>query len=301
MNLKFSYKPLLKKFKKKIPQQIKINYLKKMFLLKKIIINMHFWITDSEIENWFNDKNIFFILAVGRSGTKFLTDLLNKAPRALVVHEPFNETLPYQEAFRNPKSAYEYIKNFRKKEIYLRVHTIDIDTYGEVNSYLRRNCKALKKYLPKAKLLHLIRDGRDVVRSMYSRQTLKPNFYGTLMIYPGKDDPWREKWCQMTRFEKLCWYWMIENMYLRECIGKTVQFEKIVKDYKYFRDNVLKPLELRVSKEVWERERNKPKNVTRFYILPHWSKWNKKMKEIFERICGEEMRKNGYELNWNDA
>lgn len=280
------------------PQWIKEAYVQGTILMKKLKVNMYFWIDETEIEKWFNTKNMFFILSIGRSGTQFLSNLLNNAPRALVVHEPFIETIPHQEAFHSPEKAEGYIQNFRKKEIYLRVHKLDIDTYGEVNSFLRRHCEALKKAFPKATLLHLVRDGRDVVRSMYSRETMEPGAYDTKRIYPKEEDPWRDEWPRMSRFEKLCWYWMIENKYLRECIGKTVQFEKIISDYEYFRKNVLKPLNLEIPKESWEKEVNKPKNVTKTYKLSHWSKWDKEKKEIFERICGEEMRRNKYELGW---
>ncbi|NJE12880.1 sulfotransferase [Thermococcus sp. LS2] len=280
------------------PQWVKEGYVRWILLMKKIKVNMYFWIDEDDIEEWFNTKNVFFILSIGRSGTQFLSDLLNKAPGALVVHEPFIEAIPHQEAFHNPREAEKYIQTFRKKEIYLRVHKFDIETYGEVNSFLRRHCNALKKAFPKAKLLHLVRDGRDVVRSMYSRETMKPGAYDTKRIYPKEDDPWRDEWPRMSRFEKLCWYWMIENKYLRECIGKTIQFEKVISDYNYFKKNVLKPLNLEIPREIWEETINKPKNITVRYKLPHWREWDQKKREAFERICGEEMKKCGYKLDW---
>lgn len=285
------------KWRRRAPQWIKELYVRGMLSFRKLKVKAYFWLNDPDVEEWFESKNLFFILSIGRSGTKFLANLLSKAPRALVVHEPFIESIPHQEAFHDPDRAMRYIEGFRKREIYVRVRKFDVDTYGEVNSFLRRHCLALKKVFPRAKLLHLVRDGRDVVRSMYSRETMMAGAYDTRMIYP-RSGAWRDKWSSMNRFERLCWYWMVENRYLRECIGRTVQFERILSSYEYFRENVLEPLGLKVSREVWKRAVDRPKNVTEVYRLPHWSKWSDEMKSAFERICGEEMEKCGYKLEW---
>jgi len=181
------------KIRRSAPQWIKELYARSSVTLRKLIVYSHFWISDEEIDEWFNSKKLFFILSIGRSGTKWLANLLNKAPRALVVHEPFIEAIPHQEAFHDPKKAEEYIMKFRKKEIYLRVHNHDIDIYGEVNSFLRRHCEALKKAFPNAIILHLVRDGRDVVRSMYSRETMLPGAYDTKYIRPKPGDPYYKK------------------------------------------------------------------------------------------------------------
>ena len=92
---------------------------------------------------------------------------------------------------------------------------------------------------------------------------------------------------------------MIENKFLRECIGGSpVQFEKVISDYSYFKEALLEPLGLNIPKEIWEREVKKPRNITMKHKLPHWRKWDRRMREIFEEICGEEMEKLGYKLEW---
>ena len=86
---------------------------KKMLKLKLFI-----WITDKKIEKLLEDKNIFFILSIGRSGTQFLANLLNKAKKTYIVHEPVrSDHRAYQEAYRSEKKALNYIENFRRKEI----------------------------------------------------------------------------------------------------------------------------------------------------------------------------------------
>jgi len=264
---------------------------------KMISLRLRFWITNKKADKWIKNKKIFFILATGRSGTKFLSLLLNKSPGAYIVHEPVRwDFRAYKAAFYDDKKAYKYIQEFRKKEIYDRARKREINIYGEVNSVLRRHCNALKKSFPNAKIFHLIRDGRDVVRSSMSRGTMTDNHPSTKKIHPTQKSPWKDKWNNMTQFEKICWYWDVENRYLNKNIKKTLQFEKLISSYKYFKEHLLDPLELKISKETWQKEVNSPKNITNKYTTPHWTEWEKGKMDVFNEICGDTMRVNGYEI-----
>ncbi|MFW6070645.1 MAG: sulfotransferase, partial [bacterium] len=176
--------------------------------------HLQFWITSRRVDAWSEKVNVFFVLAIGRSGTSFLAHLLDQAPGAHVVHEPIGEDfMAYQEAFHDPDAARSYVHRFRKKEIYLRARAVQMEhmeAYGEVNSALRRHARALAAAFPDAVLFHLVRDGRDVVRSMSARRTMTPEDKNTNAIRPRPGDPWAGKWEQMDRFARLCWYWQVE-------------------------------------------------------------------------------------------
>ena len=256
-----------------------------------------FWYSDKKINEWINSKKIFFILAIGRSGTKFFSQLLDKSKNALVMHEPVRSDFrAYQEAFFSERKAYKYFKNFRKKEIYLRAKDKDLEVYGEVNSVIRRHCNAIRETFPNAHIIHLVRDGRDVVRSMMARKTMTDQDANTKRIKPTKDSPWYDKWANMNRFEKLCWYWDIENRYLHENTNKTIYFEKLISNYEYIKENLLTPLNLDIPKELWEQEINNPKNVTKKYTISHWDTWEFDKLEAFNKICGETMKRLAYEI-----
>ncbi|MHA1413969.1 MAG: hypothetical protein ACTSO4_15295, partial [Promethearchaeota archaeon] len=216
-------------------------------------------------------------------------------PKAYVVHEPINiDHLAYQKAFHNRNYSFKYINEFRKKEIYLRVKNKNIEIYGEVNSLLRRHFDALRMAFPKATFLLLIRNGKDVVRSLMSRETMTKKDPNTRYIYPSENDPYQKKWKDMSRFEKLCWYWQIAYKDLKTKIDKVIKFEKIISSYEYFQKNVLKPLQLEISEEIWRNEIKKPKNATINYTFPHWTKWENHRKKKFDEICGEIMKEFGY-------
>lgn len=270
-----------------------------MLLTRHVIkIKLRLWVTESRVKKWFDRTNTFFILAIGRSGTAFLADLLNQANGSAVYHEPVDaDRRAYPQAFHNSKKALEYVRSFRKKEMYLRAgDRMDITTYGEVNSWLRRHAQAIKESFPNATLIHLIRDGRHVVRSMMARKTMTPQDKTTSKIYPSPADPWHVQWQNMDRFARLCWYWQVENAYLRTNIGETVHLEKILNNYDYFHDNVLEPCQIELPKGIWERAVNNPKNVTAQHSMASWNDWDPSQRETFLRICGQEMRNNGFEI-----
>lgn len=257
---------------------------------------LKFWYSSKKVNSWIEETNIFFILAIGRSGTKFFSQLLDKSKNAYIVHEPVKSDFrAYKEAFLSERKAYKYFKTFRKKEIYLRVKVKNMEIYGEVNSVIRRHCKAIRKSFPNANIFHLVRDGRDVVRSMMARRTMTSEDPNTKNIRPTIETPWYDEWANMNRFEKLCWYWDVENRYLYENIDTIIHFEKLISDYKYFNEKLLEPLNLDIPKEIWEDEIKAPKNVTKKHTIPHWNDWDLERLESFNKICGETMKKLGYE------
>lgn len=260
-------------------------------------VKLRFWVSGRAVEAWIESTNLFFILGSGRSGTTFLANLLNKAAEAYVVHEPIRaDFVAYRHAFHDATVAERYIKRFRKKEMYLRAYDRPITVYGEVNSVLRRHASALQQAFPDATLLHLVRDGRDVVRSMMARNTLLPDDPSTIGIRPVASDPWAEEWEKMDRFARLCWYWQVDNTYLRQTIGRTKQFEQILKSYDYFKSEILVPCGLKIPHSSWQQAVKKPSNATEQHQLPLWEAWSDAQQEIFLRICGDEMRKCGYEV-----
>src|SRR5215204_3331714 len=146
-------------------------------LIETLRVTGQLGVTNRQVEQWIASKKFFFILALGRSGTTFLAHLLNMASNALVFHEPIRSDIDaYRRAFFSPDEAERYIASFRKKEMYLRTRTKDFRVYGEVNSLLRRHYDALSRHFPAAGFLHMVRDGRDVVRTMMSTDALRPGF-----------------------------------------------------------------------------------------------------------------------------
>jgi hypothetical protein len=115
-------------------------------------------------------------------------------------------------------------------------------------------------------------------------------------IQPHAGEPYADEWEKMDRFERLCWYWQVENQYLREIIDRTVQFEKLLHSYEYFCNELLTPIGLTLSRDRWSQAVDTPKNVTVKHIVPHWTQWEPEKMSSFLRICGQEMKEYSYDL-----
>ena len=241
------------------------------------------------------NRKIFFILSLGRSGSLFLSDLLHQAEKISVFHEPNRlDFLAYLQAHDSSDRAKEYIINFRKKFIYNLARKMQVSNYGEVNSILRRHAAILQQEIPNATFIHLVRDGRDVVRSMMARRTFTYKDPITQFIAPKPGEAYFQEWPKMSRFEKLCWYWLYENKILTNHLETFIRFEDLISDYAYFSKNVLDACQIHLPFEIWESEVGRPKNVTEKHTIPHWTEWRNDQMEIFTNICGSLMNTFGY-------
>lgn len=259
-------------------------------------VRLSFWATRGRIERWFDETKVFFVLSIGRSGTKFLAHLLDSSSEAYVPHEPVAEDFPaLQRAVEVPGTARDYIERFRKKEIYLRARTYGRSIYGEVNSALRRHCDALREECGNPELIHLVRDGRSVVRSMMARDTMTPRDPNTKRMYPRPSDAYYHEWPRLSRFERLCWYWQEENRFLRARIDRHVRFEDLITEYEYFTDRLCRSVGVTISWATWKATVDIPRHATVNHKIPRWNEWSSDRYEAFLRICGQEMEEYGYE------
>jgi hypothetical protein len=227
-------------------------------------------VSEQKIRQWFNTKRTFFIVSTGRTGTKWLVELLNLCTNALVEHEPVPmETIAHKAAMGSMTVADKYIKQFRLKEIYLRVakkHP-DLKIYGE---------------------------GKDVVRSIMSRGT----YSGKHPVYhdfrPPIVDRFSERWEGLSEFEKTCWIWQWENRFMRQHIDLRARIEDITSSYALFKKQILEPLDLHLEVTAWKAQAQRPKNVSPKYTLGNYDHWTLEQKDQFVHICGKEMQHYGY-------
>ena len=147
----------------------------------------------AEIDEWYRSIHMFFGLGIVRSGTTFLANLLNREiPDTVTLHEAvIDDYWSYRRAFYSEAEAHQYVRDFRRPEIFLRLRGAKIRAYGEINPFLRRHAGALKKVFPTAYFFHVTRDGRDVVRSI-----MQKGYFGTKdpvfrpLIHPSPGSPY---------------------------------------------------------------------------------------------------------------
>jgi hypothetical protein len=239
----------------------------------------------------------FLITSTGRTATRWLAKLLNKAENAYVVHEPVpREQDLHVEAILEQDNTMRYLREFRLREMALRIHEHKAARYGEVNSFLRFHIKALQELIPELRIIHLVRDGRDVVRSVLNRRLNGAKNSPYYSLRPPVLDEYTARWEDLTLFERVCWGWQGENRYMREHIILRARLEDITSSYDLLRQQILEPLGLFVDKQFWNNATKKPTNVTRKYTVSPWSEWTSVEREQFIRICGAEMSACRYDL-----
>ena len=244
-----------------------------------------------------NDKRFFLITSTGRTGTTLFSKMLNNINGAYVVHEPLFQEIKYHRlAMEDPNFSRNFLEDFRFKEIFYRLEKNDCKIYGEVNGGLRRNIKELKDLLPNMKIIHIVRNGKELISSVLNRNTfLKGDVYYNLK--PSTCIVDEKKWSNFTRFEKITFLWSAENKYMRENSDITVRFEDLISDYSYFKKNILDILDLELDYQIWKKfvtrkvnANKKNKNATTF------NEWSYDQKRFFKLYCSDEMKLYDYKI-----
>ena len=280
-----------------------INKILHFFKLKHLYYFFHYsYIKNSykdldRIKKVLNDKGFFLITSTGRTGTMLFSQMLNYINGTYVVHEPlFQETKYHRLAMEDPKFSRTFLEDFRLKEIFYRLEKNDCKRYGEVNGGLRRNIKELKELIPDMKIIHIVRNGKEIISSVLNRNTLlKGDVYYNLQ--PSACIVNEKKWSNFTRFEKITFLWSIENKYMRENSDITVRFEDLISDYSYFKKNILDVLELELDYKIWEKFIRRKVNANKkIKVSTKFDEWSSNQKEFFNLYCSDEMKIYDYKL-----
>lgn len=212
------------------------------------------------------DINPKFIISTGRTGTKFLAQFFNSLSTDIDArHEPkpLCRKLGYEFSV-GQISLEEAIKQFIKKRnaLYSAIKHSPSCIYIESNPYLALLIPIIQSVFSNYKIVHIVRDGRDWVRSAISRPgyitpasflpilrslpsqvenhiDVIPSFLNRFLVdawniraidFP--DDPYYKKWPRMSRFEKIAWIWAKKEESIYQAIRDddnaiTLKFEDI--------------------------------------------------------------------------
>lgn len=270
--------------------------MKRVLQSPSLIERVPFLLRSAQADVVLKRTKLFFIVSIGRSGTTFLANLLQLPQNYAVYHEILADRNALVRAYWSEVEAADYLRTYRNKVIAARIQESGCQVYGEVNSYLRHHISALKN-LWQPQLLHLVRNGQDVVRSAMNRNiyTAKDKHHSG-KITPRAGDPWAAEWHNMHRFERVCWYWARTNDEIASHNLPIARFEDVVSSYASFAAQVLDVLGLDLPRELWEAEVNKPLNPSQHKDFPAWPHWSDQQKAQFVAICGPTMARFGYEI-----
>lgn len=293
-----------------------------------------------------------FITSSGRTGTHFLGNVMNKMiNNCFSVHEPDVLQIDKPRLWLRKiiqfgiiriifgrfsiKYSPRSLSNSRiKKEIseeiaisYLKKMRInEIKELKKDKIYLEANCQmiGLVDILPKlfsnSKIIYIIRDPRDWVRSWmnkpntyYSMKDVRQWFGGRISAKSIKSDKYSKNWKKMDVFEKLCWAWNCENSYAFEC-SKTnnniqvYRYEDLfINDMKEVSFKNMLNFATSFPDEYVENWHYNSKLFSKKYDstngnFVHWRKWNRLNSLILDKHCKSLMSKFNYgnEIEWKN-
>ena len=268
--------------------------------------------------------DVAFIVSTGRTGTRKLASLLTAAfERVDARHEPPPDMFDLGTGhIRSKLSTDEALRRLRRDREYIcgQLHSSGCDYYIESNNNLGLLLPVAKACFPDCRIVHVVRNGRDFVRSAYSKTVRSATRRGAKALVMSEDDPRRrlaatdfpddrfcDRWAQMSRFERLCWLWVKLDSLIRASIAGdtrralTVKFEDVFNQasgYQAFWEVVeFLGLKQRMSLTTGELHQlmGVKENRTENYLLPKWNEWSPQQMRQFQAIAGEHMALYGYD------
>lgn len=194
-----------KKISEEQLEKILIDFTKKMYIegfMKNSNINI-------------GNLKLRFIVSTGRTGTKFFAKFFNSLDKIISYHEPYPNLFGLSKDFViNRINSQEVINTFLVNRAYYlnQARRMKFNYYIESNSGgLWGIIPVLGKQLPNYKILHIIRDGREWVRSVMNRTLFRDKDPLDDIRFKANDlpnSPYFSRWEEMSRFEKACWSWV---------------------------------------------------------------------------------------------
>lgn len=244
---------------------------------------------------WRGEKKQYFFLSTARSGSLWLSNVIDRATNCKGVHEfTFNHRFENDEPVLDKRTTDDFqslcddrpaaLQLLRQSLRWMRQQPGDV---AEANVYLEPFLTELRELAPNAVFIHLHRDGRDVVRSILNR-----GWYDNPDDHKHRALP-IENWNRLTRFERACWYWRYTNEMIAPFATNRLRFEKMVSDVDYLSDQlarygiILHPL-------LAERVFHERVNASKVADVPAHEQWSSEYQKTFTQICGAVQQMLGY-------
>lgn len=244
------------------------------------------------------EKNIFFVLSSGRSGTQTIAKSISELPDCVCLHEPAPELILESAAYRYGRLDKERLKNLL---LQTRTPIMNGKVYGESNQTLSLMLPVIAEAFPKGKFIWLIRNGLDVVSSTFARQwyTGHSANHARYKDCPQIEKDWIDgrimgdlcgdvpvaKWKSMNPFARCCWYWAFVNRTIEQDLrqyGSTDSYLQIKLEH-LDRDlpEIIEWLGFDYVPAIKPGRHNKA-----HYQLHPWQKWTSEEKCDFLYWCG---------------
>jgi len=260
---------------------------------------------------------VVFIISTGRTGTRFLARFFRSfSPAIDSRHEPDPDFLKLGVGYARDKVSLEdAVTVIRERRLWIAdsMRKNNKNIYIESNNRYFSLIPILWGIFPQAKIIHIVRDGRDVVRSTMNRDFYTPRdgiYFRKKLRLQATDflkDPYCDKWSSMTQFEKCCWHWVRKDGFINQAIkgdsrAITVKFRDIFNKESNYQGlwEIVNFMGIGIDKDIFKKQcslaMDKKINVSKREEFPSWQKWSQEQREQFMNIAGEYMKLYGYDM-----
>lgn len=241
------------------------------------------------------DSNLLFIVGTGRSGTKTISNILDKHKDIYLKHELSEQLLRIS-------TDYEYsIINREKTKFFLQEIYCNNTVFpaakviGESNQKFGNLISIIIEIFPNAKFVWLKRDGRKTVSSTFSKGWYKESNVNSDVFNPHIDkwedsrlkgdrtnDFSEEEWATLTSFQKNCWYYAYWSFKIKNELNNVPEDQKLIIDLEDLSSsfNEIKDFigikDLEYNDEVYNQSKSK---------LYSPNMWSDEENEYFEYVC----------------
>jgi hypothetical protein len=232
---------------------------------------------------------VLIITGTGRSGTATMARLFGG------YHE-FRVSYILDKYFLHADPHSDHFDTVEKRiRVILDLHQgIDRETFIDSSNLYIYFIDALYLLNPEIKIILTVRNGKDFVRSAFSRQWHKHHVFGTVPLRNGR---YFEQWDSLTPIQKNAWIWNYRTQKALEGLKGLPEKQKLVLRIEDM-DNqkTLGILGSFTGRKVYDRDcAGRRHNANPAFSLPAKEEWTTAQNSEFDAIAGEMMRFFDYE------
>lgn len=227
---------------------------------------------------------MLIITGTGRSGTGTMAKLLG-GHHEFRVNYILDKYFQHADPHANPFDTVE-----KRIMVMLDLQQgIAKDTFVDSSNLYIYFIDALYLLNPEMKIILTVRNGKDFVRSAFSRQWHEHNSFGTL---PLRNDRYFMQWDSLTPIQRNAWIWNYRNRKALEGLGVVPDNQKLILRIEdIYKQETLDMLESFTGKKIHDRKfAEKRHNANPVLSLPKKEEWTNAQNQEFDEIAGEMMR-----------
>jgi len=202
-----------------------------------------------------------------------------------ILEKYFSDTDPYSDPFDTIEKRISVVLDL--------LQGVESEAFIDSSNLYIHFMDAVHVLYPSAKFILTVRNGRDFVRSAFSRRWHEKVMFGTV---PQKNDPYFDKWDLMTPLQKNAWIWSYRNKKAIEGLKVIPEKQKfILRIEDITKTEVQNSLQAFSGIKINRSTAEKKYNANPSFDLPPKEDWTVAQNREFDEIAGEMMRFFGYD------